>query len=300
MNDLPQEVIDLVFEFYHEQRHFSLVHEKEYTDRGKRHEFRTKIRETTLDYDKPLNWSWNKKFFASSQRAYNLVPYSLSVPHDYKKGLTALQVISSNGVEYNIFRAKVTRILLGHLDGRTRFTSSSLKHAYKLIAAKFPNLEEATVHYRSLRQVYQCYDNFSLTSEWEALDFMKHREGGYDAELMYPVRILHVADLAAALAERNKGHLRTYLDHCCVWNAKGRGVYHWQVCIHSCTLLCPGGKANECFRISNTSSPHRMSLLSRGQSATIATTRTAPESQTQAKQALISSFVAPSLSLSPS
>lgn len=224
------------------------------------------IQETTLDYDKPLNWSWNKKLFASSQRAYDLVPYSLSVPHDYRKGFTALQVISSNGAEYNVFRAKVAKISLGYLDGRTRFTSSSLKHAYNLIVAKFPNLEETTVHYRYFRPVYQYYNDFSLTSKWNALDFTKHREGGYDAELMAPVRNLHVADLAAALAETNKGHLPTYLDHCCVWNAKGRGVYCWQVCIHSFTRLCPGRKASEYSRPSSTSSPRRTWLPSRGQS----------------------------------
>lgn len=66
-NDLPQEVTDLIFEFYHEQRRFSLAYEKEYTGHGKRYEFKMKISETTYDFNEPLNWRWNKQLFASLQ-----------------------------------------------------------------------------------------------------------------------------------------------------------------------------------------------------------------------------------------
>lgn len=127
----------------------------------------------------------------------------------------------------------------GFFDGKTRIVSS-LNHAYNLIAAKFPNLQEATIHYRSYRQVYQCYSDFSTTSKWQAPDFANHREGAYDGEMMYPLRKLHVAGLASALAERDKGHVQTYLDHCCVWNAKGQEVYCWQVCLRFASLTRGG------------------------------------------------------------
>lgn len=155
--------------------------------------------------------------------------------HDHKRGFTALQVVSSKGQEYDAFRAKVTKISLGTLDGRTRI-ASSLDHAYNLIAAKFPNLQEVNVHYRSYRQVYQCYSDFSTTSEWEALDIAKHKEGACDGEMVYPLRKSRIAGLASALAERDKGHVQTYFTHCCVWNAKGRGVYLWQVSLR-CAFL---------------------------------------------------------------
>lgn len=55
-NDLPQEVVDLILEFYHEHCRFSLLYEKEYAGHGKRYEFKHKIIETTYDFNKPLNW----------------------------------------------------------------------------------------------------------------------------------------------------------------------------------------------------------------------------------------------------
>ena len=227
---LPQELIDRIFEYYCEMRNFSIGYRKEYID-DERRRYRFTMRIMATSYTNASSWALNKKVYASAKRAYDIAPITLLVEHDYKKGYTALQVLSSNGPEYDALRNRVTVLRLSGGDGKTRI-ASSLTHAYNLIATKFPNLQQATVCYTSYRQVYESYQDYSTTSAWEALDPNKHRAGDYDGDFDFPVRMLGVRSLAAALKDRKKDNIKAYLQHSCIWNAKGRGYYCTQVCFH--------------------------------------------------------------------
>jgi len=184
IHKLPQELTDRIFEHFYSQRDFTISYEKEYVGNGRRYEFKMQIKDTTYFKPHKLLLNQQPKVLASAERAYDLAPIDLHVAHDYKRGFTALQVISSNGDEYNKLRDQVKKITIG-LDGKTR-SASSLPHAYGLMAAKFPNLEEVVVYYRSLKHVYCSYSDYSETDDWQAFKPEKHKEGYYDKDLNYP------------------------------------------------------------------------------------------------------------------
>jgi len=236
-SSLPQEITDRIFEFYHEQNHYHFSYQEEYTRHGVS-EWQPTLADRTVI--RPTACSINKQLLTSSRRAYELTPVDLDITRDKTYGFSALHSLLTDHQECIAFRDRVVSISIGNLQ-LPAISSSFVKHEFELITSGFKNLEEITINYKSYRYPYCATAARGLSNHTVPLppiDLEKHRNGGYDDELMVPVEGLAMASLLTTLEAQGKSAVKVYLDHCCSWNKESviRVLYCLQVCFYHALL----------------------------------------------------------------
>lgn len=228
---LPQELKDKIYGYYFTSREVTITFNRYYTGRGKRRRRELNIVESP--WSKPSLLLVNKDISQDVVSFCANMPNKLTIPHDKDKGLNALHLVCTLRRRFQTLRANVQELTLGGYDGRSR--GYGLGDAFELVAAHLPSIKKVTVPYNAMRQVFEGYDDPTYTYEYQCLDVERFRAGGDDDNLVYPVDLLDLKEMAAILENSGRGDVEVYLSSGVDWNAKGRGIYHWQV--RSLTLL---------------------------------------------------------------
>ncbi|KAK5080646.1 hypothetical protein LTR24_008435 [Lithohypha guttulata] len=229
---LPQELKDKIYGYYYASRTITVTYERRYEYTGRRRRRGTPELKISERPSRALLLP-TKAITQSATPFRAQAPIDLTIPFDEDKGLSALQAICSDGIQYNTLRMKVRDLTLCGFDGRCSL--GALGHAYNLITTHFSNLKKVSLHYSAVRQVYEDHERTSETTEWKSLDCDEFLAGKNDRDFRYPVRLLGVKDFAAMLENNGKGDVEVNLKNGINWNAKGRGHYLWQAIVYRVT-----------------------------------------------------------------
>lgn len=173
----------------------------------------------------------NKQIAATARKIKAKYPIKIIVQYHEDHGFEGLQksICSyANAAKLAGLRAQVSTIVFSGLDRDSYI--AGMGNEVDIVLRHFPNVKEIFFQYSFVRQVYECYSDYSETDTWKRSDGFK--TGAMDSEMDFPIYRLSLHDIAQFMLDNGKGDVKLVLRSIIDWYAKGRGCYGAQVSSH--------------------------------------------------------------------